>query len=109
MILQWKERPEVANPQLKLSEWPVGAAIADSVIRDMRERLGGGEASADLLAAAFLFRAIGRAGLDDETSRADRTIHPCTRRPIPLSPSRPSNPFASGRLNQPRAVDSPSA
>ncbi|HET9769031.1 MAG TPA: energy transducer TonB [Thermoanaerobaculia bacterium] len=70
VVLQWKERLEVANGQLKRSAWPVGAAIADSVIHDMRERLGGGKASGDLLAAAFLFRAIGQAGLDDEADAA---------------------------------------
>lgn len=70
LILQWKDRLHAANVRLQASDWKKGRDIADSVIREMRDRIASGEASGDLLAVALLFRAIGQAGLNEGNAAA---------------------------------------
>src|SRR6185503_2637314 len=70
LLLQWKDRLQVANTSLKSGNWKKGRDIADSVLREMRDRIASGDASGDLLAVAYMFRAIGEAGLADVESAA---------------------------------------
>lgn len=70
LLLQWKDRLQVANASLKGGDWRKGRDVADAVLREMRDRIASGEASGDLLAVAFMFRAIGEAGLQDAESAA---------------------------------------
>jgi len=62
VIADWKARLLAANTELEASNWRKGASIADSVLREMRERIASGDESASLLAVALLFRAIGESG-----------------------------------------------
>jgi hypothetical protein len=70
LILQWKDRLQGANRRLQQGQWRKGRDVADSVLREMRDRIASGEASGDLLAVALLFRAIGEAGLGDSETAA---------------------------------------
>jgi hypothetical protein len=63
LIQQWKDRLHTANEQLQAGDWKHGYDIADSVLREMRDRISGGDAASDLLAVALLFRALGESGL----------------------------------------------
>jgi TonB family protein len=65
LVLQWKSRLQVANASLKAGDWKKGRDIADSVLREMRDRIASGDASGDLLAVAFMFRSIGEAGMGE--------------------------------------------
>ncbi|HEV8239972.1 MAG TPA: energy transducer TonB [Thermoanaerobaculia bacterium] len=65
-----EDRLQVANSSLKNGEWKKGRDIADSVLREMRDRIASGDASGDLLAVAYMFRSIGEAGMGDAESGA---------------------------------------
>lgn len=65
LVLQWKDRLAVASEELKGGNWKKGREVADSVLREMRDRIVSGDSSGDLLAVALLFRAIGAAGSND--------------------------------------------
>lgn len=68
-LQQWKASLHEANEKLQAGKWKKGRDIANSVLRKMRNRIASGdEASAQLLAVAILFRAIGEAGLGDSES-----------------------------------------
>lgn len=70
LLLQWKDRLQVANASLQDGDWQKGRDVADSVLREMRDRIASGDASGDLLAVAFMFRSIGEAGMGDAESAA---------------------------------------
>jgi hypothetical protein len=65
VIAGWKERLQLADEQLRATQWKKGASVAANVLAEMRERIAGGEGTAPLLGLALLFRAIGEAGLGD--------------------------------------------
>ncbi|HXT22439.1 MAG TPA: energy transducer TonB [Thermoanaerobaculia bacterium] len=70
VAVQWKDRLHEADVQLRAGDWKKGTAMADSTLREMRDRIASGDASGSLLAVALLLRAIGEAGLGDSESAA---------------------------------------
>jgi TonB family protein len=70
VVHDWQQRLQQADEELRAANWKKGKSIADSLVRDMRERITGGEATASFLAAGLLLRAIGRAGLGETAAAA---------------------------------------